>query len=340
MTDQALPPRARTRAAPIQAQAAPATSRTPPAAPTDDSWMHRGAVAEQARVRVAQEAEARREQSFKPWRLWLPPNTQADIIILDNVLGPSFYEHALPNPQNGGKRTLFELCPKEYGDCPLCASDKDSSYIMFLSVLDLRVIPAKEGRPAIPYTKKVLAVKHQLQPFFVRQLERHNGNFRGLHLLMTRDGPQSYAIGTPEYHAFHDEAALAENFNNPERRTQDGSRVIKEAGSDLLPFNYGEMFTQPSSEDLRRRYGGVAPAGSPAEVENAGWGGHDPAPAPAMQPVALGGQHAVQQTAIQPAATPAPVAQPQSGGITRAATALVAPTAQAQAPDIDDAIVF
>ncbi len=314
MTQQ---PRVRTRAPAGNVQPAAATRAPAPASagPQDDSWMLRGQQAAQVREGEIARAQQRREQGYAPFRYRLrppkdgQPGEQGDIIILDNELGPCFYEHAIPGPGKDWSRTTNELCPREYDNCPICASPNgESYYAMFMSVIDMRPYTSRAG-VLVPFSRKLLVVKTAAQATFVRLAERH-GNMRGMQLLMTRDGPMSAAIGAPEFVAMHDEQTIIGSFQHAEVRAQDG-RVIKPENGDCYPFDYGRIFTRPTGEDLRRRYGGVAPAGS-AQEERQAWDGHNPGTQPG----------AIQPAAGQPAQATAPGAQAPAqapGGIQPAA---------------------
>ena len=320
----------RSRTRPIQATvAAPAPGRGPAtAAAPDDSFMHRGVDANQHRTRELERQQQRREQGYAPFRYWLPVGAQGDIIILDNELGPCFYEHAVPGPGNDWSKVTHELCPKEYETCPLCAGQqgqKESYYIMFLSIIDLRPYTKRDGT-VINWGRKLLAVKAQQQNYFVRLLERCNNNLRGTHLLMTRDAQQSFNIGNPEYITSYTEEQIAQSFSHPEVKSAQDGRVLKLANADMFPYEYGRVFKRPTGEDLRRRYGGVAPAGSATEQADA-WGGTDPAPGTNTPPPATN----TPPPATAPAELEAPAAPAAEDGIRRHAAPAPAP-APAAAP--------
>ncbi len=335
----------RSRTRPIQATvAAPAPGRGPAQTP-DDSFMHRGADANQHRARELERQQQRREQGYAPFRYWLPVGAQGDIIILDNDLGPCFYEHAIPGPGNDWSKVVHELCPKEYDTCPLCAGQqgqKESYYIMFLSIIDLRPYTKRDGT-VINWGRKLLAVKANGQNFFVRLLERCNNNLRGTHLLMTRDSQQSLNIGNPEFVTSYTEEQLVESFSHAEVKSSQDGRILKAANEDMSPYAYGKVFRRPSGEDLRKRYGGVAPAGAATEVADS-WGGLDPAPAapasevapvaPVAAPAPAGGiqRHAAPDT---PAAPVAP-----AGGIAPAGGPAPAGGGGPARADLDDEIPF
>ena len=336
MTDQ--PIRTRTRA-PIATAAVPVATRAPQGAP-QASFMHRGAAADQTRAQEEARQAERRERGYAPFRYWLAapkdgkPGQQGDIIILDNDVGPCFYEHAIPGPNNDWSKTTHELCPKEYDSCPLCARSGtgESYYVMFLSVIDMRPYTKRNGE-IIPFSRKLLAIKTSSQAFFARLKERH-GNLRGAHLLMVRDNSNSASIGTPEYIEHVTEEQILQNFAHAEVKAQDG-RVVKQANADCYPFQYdgeGGIFRQPSGEALRQKYGGVAPAGSAAEVASE-WGANDPAAvAPAPAPVAAAPAPAPAAPVPQ-AVAPAPqAAAPAPAPATAPIASVAAPAAQPAAP--------
>ena len=336
--------RTRTRA-PIEPATAPTTGRgpapAPAAAPTDASFMYRGDAAVQAREQELERQRVRREQGFAPFRYWLPVGDRGDIIILDNDLGPCYYEHAIPGPGNNWKDVTHELCPKEFDVCPLCAASgqKESYYAMFLTIMDMRPYTNRRG-VVIPHNRRLLVVKAQQQPAFVRLKERL-GNLRGTQMIMSRDSQQSANIGTPEFHASHGEEQIIAAFQHEEQRAQD-NRVIKAANADCYPYDYNTLFTRPSGEDLRRRYGGVVPAGSNQEVADE-WGGNSPPAGAGIAPATGNGI----TPAVAPAAAAAPTAAP--GGIVPVANGgaaapagivpVVAPAAGG-APPLDDEIPF
>jgi hypothetical protein len=227
--------------------------------------------------------------------------------VLDVQLGPFFYEHQMKNPRTQ-KFDTYESCPKEWEVCPICESDKESYYVMMLSVVDMRPFTKSDGTQ-IRFSRKLLPVKAAQHGFFMRQFDRAQ-TLRGMHLLMTRDSQQALSIGNPEFVEMVDEAALLAEFGGPEQKDQQGN-VIKAMNADCFPFNYGQLFHKPSAEDLRVRYGGTAPAGSAQHYNQ-------------QFPATAGGAPAARApgSAITRAAAPAagqPAAQPGSRIATRAA---------------------
>lgn len=264
MTDQAPPIRSRTR------QPAAITSAQTPTPRTNQGgdWMKSGASArETAQSELArnQEREAKRAAGiYMPWRLWLPVGKQVEVVVLDTELGPCFYEHNLQNPATG-KWDTFESCPKEFEHCPLCdgvAGGKESYYVMMLTVMVLDPYINKNG-VTVPHSRKLLPVKTNDQPFWQRQFE-DTGSLRGRQYLMVRDSKDQSNTGRPEYlNQQHGEDTIIASFGHPAITDQQG-KVLKQANTDCYPFPYAQLFTRPSGEDLRRRYGGAPPVGSRA----------------------------------------------------------------------------
>jgi hypothetical protein len=235
---------------------------------SDDAWMKTGAGAREAvskELEQQQDKERKRAEGiYMPYRFWLPVGKQVEVVVLDAEPGPCFYEHQLQNPQSG-KWDTYESCPKEFDLCPLCdgtAGGKDSYYIMLLTVIVLDPYVNSKGI-TVPHSRKLLAVKSAEQPFFLRQFDR-DGSLRGLHLLMTRDTKNMANHGRPEFIAKHSEEDVMASFGHAAVTAQDG-KVLKQANADCFAFPYGRIFTKPSGEDLRRRYGGTAPIGSRQE---------------------------------------------------------------------------
>lgn len=271
----------------------PAEANQNQAPQSDTSWMKTGDEARLAAQREQERQEARRRERqntiFAP-RFFLKPGEQADIILLDEGIGPCFYEHDLTwepgykkTNNNGKPLPQYEPCPKEFEPCPLCEAVKESYYVMFFSIIEMN--PPGTDKPFI---RKLLPVKHQQQGFFLRLADRHNGNVRGVHLLMTRDTKDQAKIGFPEHIATYGEQDIQAEFQHGPVYNQQNEQV-KEANADLHPFDYGRLFHRPDAEHIRQKFGFGGAPGSGRQVEDE-WGGHNPAPAndgggqPAQQP--------------------------------------------------------
>jgi hypothetical protein len=212
------------------------------------SWAHSGAEAEAiAAAAVAQREEAqaeRKARGYWPQRFELiPPGTQsrngpindrhqADIILLDDAMGPSFWEHVLRNARTG-RYDVIEPCPKEFDNCPICppAGERESGFVSLLSALNINGYTIKTGARAgqhIPITKELL-VPWAADFAFFAELAKEHGGLRGIQLTMTRQP----------------------------KVTQDGEKLEEEDWL-MHPFRYAEFLHRPSGADLRARYGGSA----------------------------------------------------------------------------------
>lgn len=260
----------RSRIAPTTTPATPAAAKAATNRADDDGWMKTGREAQKvqaAELEKNKEKERRRAEGiFMPFRFWLPAGKQVELVLLDDEPGPCFYEHHLQDPVTG-KWDVYEGCPKEFEACPLCdgqAGGKESYYVMMLTAMVLDPYVNKNG-VTVPHSRKLMAVKTNDQPFFLRTHERE-GTLRGVQLLMARQGKQDASIGRPEFIARHSEADIMATFGHPAIKANDG-RVLKQANADTLPFPYSKLWTRPSGADLRTRYGGAPPMGSAADTD-------------------------------------------------------------------------
>lgn len=297
------------------------------AAPSTGGWMKTGGDA-----RAAAEAELARQKEIKerrdagigymPFRFFCRQGEQREIIVLDADLGVRFYEHHMKNHRTG-KWDIYEGCPKDWDHCPLCETDKESYFVMLLTIIDLTPYTNQKGE-TFDFSRKLLAVKAGGQGFFQRTYDRE-GTLRGLHLLMARDGDQSPNIGVPEQLGMHAEDAIIASFGGPAVRNDDG-KVVKPENADTQVYPYSLLFKRPDAADLRKRFGGAAPAGSKEALANA-WGSGAGASAP-RQP------STIQRRAQTQGVAPAPSSRPGDERPARDGSSELAPT------DLDDEIPF
>jgi hypothetical protein len=343
MSDQ--PPQARTRQRP---GAAPAAT---PAANQGGGWFQQGTdgfnTAAQEQARAAEE----RERGYMPMRYWLAQPkagqaTEGHIIILDDKPSMFFHEHQWKNPQTG-KWDMLEACPADFDYCPLCAQEKiygKRYYQLMLSILDLRGYTDRNGNQ-VPYTRKLLPIKANMLDPFKRRFEQH-GTLRGLCFTMVRSPSEknSPRIGRPEFYAQYTDEQLLEWYSHPAKQKEDGT-VYLQANEMLQPFDYMNLFPQPSGDALVAKYGGNRPVGNtnvPAN-EAGEWG---PPPAATQGAGTPPGAPAGAPPGAPPAAPPAQTAAPAGSAAGGAASP---PPAGAQPPaapppsrstELDDEIPF
>lgn len=254
------------------------------------SLLKTGPQAEQARIQESERQYQTTSRARGPRRLWVPfkgdeSDRTKEYIILDSNIQdcPCFYEHALLN-QETGRRDLMEMCLKDTGQiCPICEKFGDSYFVQMISVIVLLESPyiTKDGTE-LWHMKNLLPVKYQQQETFANLCnDTFGGNMRGARIVTTRDANQrSHAIGVPRPYiengqvVQYTEQELLNNFGHGDILNQDG-KVVREANSDIYPFNYQELFPTPTVEELRMRYGGTIPAGSTQERSQV-WGGDTP----------------------------------------------------------------
>ncbi len=275
----------RSRVRAPQAQSSPPQQERP-------SLLKTGAQAEAARVAEAERQTANQNLTWQPRRFWVPyqgdeNNRTKEFIILDSEYEkcPRFYEHNLPDPQQGGKRLDFQMCIKEIDNCPLCEKDGDSYYVQMISVIESlpesKFFQNNKTGETVKHLKRLLPVKSRQQPFFENLCkDTFQGNMRGAHILTTREPDmKSAAIGVPrlaidnqtQQVLRYSEQILINEYGHAPVHSQQG-KLIKEANADIYPYDYQKLFVTPSADELRRKYGGVIPAGSTAEIEKV-WGG-------------------------------------------------------------------
>lgn len=261
------------------------------------AWTHSGAEAEAIAAASVQQreeaAEERKKRGYWPQRFELiPPGTQskhgpiddrfqADIIILDDQMGPSFYEHVLRNARTG-RYDVIEPCPKERDNCPICppVGDRESTFVSLLSVLNINGYTIKTGPRQgqfIPITKELL-VPWASDMLFFAELAKEHGGLRGIQLTMTRPSKSDPRIGKPEFIGkFTDEEIEAyikgQNMWQP-KVTQEGEKLEEEDWL-MHPFRYPEFLHRPSGADLRARYSGTSTATGGAPIGAGGGGGAD-----------------------------------------------------------------
>jgi hypothetical protein len=179
------------------------------------------------------------------------------------------------------------MCCRETEDCPICAEAEESrdshfkpaTYTMFMTVLELAngdepLFTTREGVD-VWHQRRLMAVKAS-QAIDIERLieaaENRNGTLRGTVVLMARDSQRtSSRIGKPvimesgEAFEFMTEDDLAEAFGH-DAVVQEG-RTIREADTDITPFNYAEMFPRPTAALLAEEAGLSVRAGSQADIE-------------------------------------------------------------------------
>lgn len=238
---------------------------------------------EQEEKRQATREKKRASGTNRVFRFRLKQGESSEVVILDESLddGIHFHEHCLKGPE--GYYNVYEVCPKEEYDCPLCDEFKESYFVLYLSVLQIDAYQdnqTKEWRNS----RQLLGIKYGQLPTFKKVLaaaQKEHGTLRGVVLNLERPtgkATQSPSIGEPvEFEDINKRFDFIEDLESElghgEIVSQDGS-VLKAANLDVTAYDYEELF--PHAYDLeaciksiRERYNTNVPAG--AEVETSSW---------------------------------------------------------------------
>lgn len=247
--------------------------------------MYRGAgaieKAQQEQEQVERRREQRRQQMSGPMRLYLKEKSSREVIIVDEAPDFFMFEHQIYNNGAPGlPKYTHTGCVKEYETCPACQQDGDSSFNLYLTVIDLEEYTNKKDE-VVEFSKKLMVVKSGSQRKFIRRHAK-NGSLRGQVVTLTRDGPKDPVIGNDiEWEDKVDEEVLANEYVRSwtDRENKTHSENCGEV------YDYEEIFQEPTVEGILAQLDGEveAPAGSReqakaelAEDEVDGWSEDDP----------------------------------------------------------------
>lgn len=201
--------------------------------------------------------------------MWVAKGSTRKVTILDDKPIANFRFHI--DAENNWDKVL---CIQQHDNCPICSVasqagrfGKSKQYIL-VTVVDETPWTTKEGR-VVPYTKKILAIENEKQRKVILKYAEKYGTTRGLTFEFMRTGEKGEgACGLPIFEEFLSNAEIVSKFGNEEIKAEDG-KVIKEALSDTVPFDYGKLFPLPSAAEMRQTYGIAPPLGaSDAEDED------------------------------------------------------------------------
>lgn len=195
------------------------------------------------------------EKGFGPLRFFVPAGETKEAIIVDDK--PSFfmYEHTSKNPATG-KFDVHTGCVKAWDHCPGCESWGESTWVMFLTVIDLTPFKDRNG-VTHEFSRKLVPVKPSQQKKFTRKYEKE-GTLRGALYSFSRDSKNSAAIGNDiEFIEYVDEDELATYTRT--WKDKDNKRHEEDCSE---PFDYPEIFEEPTVEKLLALTGGEPVPGS------------------------------------------------------------------------------
>lgn len=215
--------------------------------------------------------QARADKVHMPFRFWLEQGKECEVTILDESLEAGFArpEHNLKGAD--GKYGNIVPCIRNEAECPVCKSDRESTVVLYLSVLVHRPYTSKKTGEVKQYSKMFLCLKRGQYSDFARiektALKKH-GTLRGVTLLLSRDNEKnSYGTGMPipgeEGNVildYYPEADLVKEFGHKEIKNREGNKVIRPANDDITPYDYKALMPAPDVDEFLEEFGsGPAP---------------------------------------------------------------------------------
>lgn len=194
-------------------------------------------------------------RSNEPFRFRLKVGEAREVVILDEEPWYFRYEHNLQDEK--GHWSIFTGCVKEFDNCPVCQhQERESYYVMFLTVLDLTPYETNSG-DRVEFSRKLLPVKTGMQKKFIRKWEKI-GNLRGQVIELIRDGQKDPAIGS--------DVEWAEEMDEEELETYTRSWKDREGKKHTEkcyePFDYEKIYGEPDIDKLMKIVGGEPSPGS------------------------------------------------------------------------------
>lgn len=216
--------------------------------------MFRGGSVFDTADKANEEAKARSQFSASQNRFYLPPNAEAEIIILDKEITVGMFEHDIPIPGKKFKRYVPCIAAIPGMTCPLCRAGDRKTYRMFVSILDLSEYEGKGGKK-VTRRKRLLPInqgdKEKWQAIN-QDTKKLHGTLRGTYIYMKRPNEtRSSRIGDPfaiegKLWQHMPEAELLKAYGH--KAKVEGQKVIAPANDDITPFNYDAIFPFPDEE--------------------------------------------------------------------------------------------
>lgn len=204
------------------------------------SWYKKGSEAKQALDKAEALSKMLKEKSVP--RFWLKPDTQADIVFIDD---DGFWCEVHTIKQ--GNQFIKATCSAGIRPCPLCLIDKNRpAGIVFFTVIDLRPYEKKDGTQ-VKYSKILLPARRTLAKQIFEFKEKY-GSLRGLRFTLKRytDKDASCGIIVGEAH----------RHPNGKIKIYDLTKLGKDFA---IPYDY-EKVLAPLTEEELKAFGIFVPA--------------------------------------------------------------------------------
>jgi hypothetical protein len=186
-----------------------------------------------------EQAQAANAATGKLWRFWMKPESETNIIFLDDD-PPILEEHQL---KLNGKWNNFFTCRKVLGEeCPLCNAGDKPYTVGFFPIIDRTEFSRKSGERAKD-TPRVLAAKFKTLKQ-LRKLSKKYGGLTGVEFNVERTSNKSPSVGDIFIKEDdHDTAAV--------------EKILNKKLAEVIP-NWDEYLAPQSEADLRKIAGGAA----------------------------------------------------------------------------------
>lgn len=208
-----------------------------------------------------------------PRRYWMPADTEKRVIFLDDV-PTTFWEH---NFKHGGNWRNWEPCKfrnKMDDSCAVCDRypDRKPSFIGMLSVINLTTWQSRDGKEFC-YGRELFVAKlgGKDKPGVLKKLERlkkQHGGLTGCIFDIYRSGGKTESVGDeftlvekidPKKMAAYGKAQLKEWVQYVNEQIEDPENYLTLdklwERAPWTPFDYGEILTVRSNEELRAMFG-------------------------------------------------------------------------------------
>jgi hypothetical protein len=238
----------------------------------------KGSIQGEGRVsRLFQDEEKRvtekAARGFLPFRFWNEKGEECEVTILDSSIEEAFArpEHNIQG--SDGKWGNIVPCVRNEAECPLCKTNKESTVVLYLSVIVHRPYTSKKTGETRNHSKMFLCLKRgQFNDF--QRIEaiavKKYGTLRGTTILLARDNDKtSYSTGMPIAGDdgnliidWYDEAGLAKFFGNKEVKNREGDKILKKKNEDIEVYDYRKLMPPPDIDEFLEEFGDGPAAGS------------------------------------------------------------------------------
>jgi len=179
------------------------------------------------------------------------PETEREIVVLDDDFGFFRYEHAVMNPDTGRADRYFPCLDHKNG-CQICKQlDKNYPYYaMYASVIDLEGYESK-SQGWVEWSRKMFLVKSGMQQRWFREVDRlkrdsPDAPLRGAVFRLFRDGTSDPKTGSDiEFIEYMDEDEL----KTYEREYEDRDRKVQVEDCSV-PFDYMAIYPELTEQDI------------------------------------------------------------------------------------------